>query len=239
MENKINCIIADDEYLAQQGLVKFAAEIPFLNVAGVCANAFEVMAELDRRQVDLLFLDIQMPGMTGLELVKTIRKLPLTVLATAYPDFALEGYELDIVDYLVKPISFSRFLKSVTKAKELLELQNGNSDKKQKYFFIKCDNCLEKIDYVDVLFIQGMRNHVIIYTTRRRYVCYVTLKNVEAYLPPETFLKVNKSNVISIDHIDKIVGADIIIGDHEITISKANKSEIIERLFANNVLSRK
>lgn len=240
MESMINCIIADDEHLAQQGLLRFAKEIPFLNVVGLCSDPLEVLAELARQRVDLLLLDIQMPKMSGIEFLKTTRNLPLTILTTAYPDYALQGYELDIVDYIVKPIAFTRFLKGVTKAKELLDLrQRPGMPANKEYFFVKCNNCLEKVVYSEILFVQAMRNYVVIYTRSKQYICYLTLKNIEEYLPQQKFIKVNKSNIIAIDQIERIAGNDIIIGEHEIAISKLNRQEVIHKVFSNSGIVRK
>lgn len=241
MQTMMDCLIADDEELAQEGLRKYAEQIPFLNIVGMCGNGFEVTTELQNKKVDLLFLDIEMPRMTGLEFLRNNKSKPLTIITTAYPDYALVGYEYDIVDYLLKPISFDRFCKSAVKAKEIFDLKQQSQvvDVQEKFFFIKSGTCFEKIFYDEILFVRALQNYVEIQTTSKRHTCYLTMKNVEEYLPQGNFIKVNKSYIIAISKIDKISGLDIMISHHTIPIARSNKDQIIRTITEKRLLKRK
>lgn len=241
MQTTMNCLIADDEELAQEGLRKYAEQLPFLNVVGMCSNGLDVTMELQNKEVNLLFLDIEMPRMTGLEFLKNSTSKPLTIITTAYPDYALIGYEYDIVDYLLKPISFDRFCKSAVKAKEIFDLKQKPtvSDVQETFFFIKSGSCFEKIFYDEILFVRALQNYVDIQTTTRRHTCYLTLKNVEEYLPQNNFIKVSKSYIVAISKIDKISGQDITISGHTIAIARSNKDQVISSITEKRVLKRK
>jgi two-component system LytT family response regulator len=236
----MNCLIADDEPLARKGISNFVGEISFLHVSAMCKDAFSVIEELARQPADLLFLDINMPKMTGIELLKTIRKKPLTIITSAFPDYALVSYELDVIDYLVKPISFERFLKAVNKAKEYFEMQQKTVPEVEKndFFFIKCDHRFEKIFYHDIVFVQAMQNYVVVQTDSKRYISYLTIKNVEDYLPQSQFFRVNKSYVIPVDRIESISVSEIKIGSHSFTISRALKEDIMDTIIKNKLLKR-
>lgn len=162
----MQCILADDEPLARKGIENFIREIPFLELADSCCSAMQVMDVLSTKKPDLLFLDIQMPKMTGLDFLKSLPQPPITIITTAYPNYAVESYELAVIDYLLKPIPFERFVKAVNKAREYFELQNNvqaNKEQAHDYCFIKCDKTYEKIDYADILFVEAFVNYVVIH----------------------------------------------------------------------------
>lgn len=240
MQSKMNCLIADDEELAQQGLAKFISKVPFLNIAGTCSNAFDIAEELKKHTIDLLFLDIQMPKMTGMEFLSSRQSHPLTIITTAYPDYALAGYEYDIVDYLLKPIPFDRFVKSATKAKELFDLKQKAqiSTPQETFFFIKANGCFEKIFYDEILYVRALQNYVVIQTQTKRHTCYLTMKNVEEYLP-DSFIKINKSYIVSIGKIDRISRDEITIGEHAIPIARSNKDQVLNAIINERLLKRK
>jgi len=164
----INCIVIDDEQLARKGLCNFIKEVSFLTLAGVFSNPLEALAAIKEENIDLMFLDIQMPKMSGLELLKSLSHPPLTIITTAFPNHALEGYELNVTDYLVKPIPFDRFIKAVNKIKDYIELKAKITEgqKSDDYFFIKCDYKYERIYFGEVLFVEAMQNYVTIHTTK-------------------------------------------------------------------------
>src|SRR5689334_4271483 len=146
MSTKLNCVIADDEPLARKGIENFAKEISFLNIIASCSNHVGVMEILSQQKIDLLFLDVQMRRLTGIEFLRTVKNPPLTIITTAFPNYALEGYELDVIDYLIKPISLERFMKAVNKAKEYFDAKEQPSGNEEiDYFFIKCEKHFEKI----------------------------------------------------------------------------------------------
>lgn len=236
----INCLVIEDEPLARKGLKEYIADIDFLNCIGEYDNALKAAEQISRGDVQLLFLDIQMPKITGLEFFKTLQSPPPVIFTTAYPQYALEGFEVNALDYLVKPISFKRFLKAVLKAKEYYEVRDTNLKEANDtdYFFIKVDNKLEKILFADVLFAEASQNYVIIHTPLKKYMTYLTFKSVEDYLPADKFLKVHKSYIVAASKIDTIEGNDIRIGQQHIPISRNQKDEVLAKLLKGNFLKR-
>ncbi|HMU10680.1 MAG TPA: LytTR family DNA-binding domain-containing protein [Ferruginibacter sp.] len=239
----INCIIIDDEPLARTGLKEYIADIGFLNLLGSYDNALAATEMINSGEVQLLFLDIQMPKITGLDFFKTLKNPPSVIFTTAYPQYALDGFEVNALDYLVKPVSFDRFLKASLKAKDLFEVRQVNKtvyrqEETDAYFFIKADNKLVKIFYNDILFIEALQNYVNIHTADKKYMSYLTFKSVEDYLPETRFIKVHKSFIISAAKVDSIEGNEIRMGQHRIPISRGLKDEVIEKLVAGKFLKR-
>ena len=238
----INCIIIDDEPLARKGLREYIVDVDFLNLAGEFDNALKATGILSREEVQLLFLDIQMPKITGLEFFKSLPNAPPVIFTTAFPQYALDGFELNALDYLVKPISFDRFFKAALKAKEYYEVRSQfNTETKGKtvnYFFIKADNKLVKILLEEVLFVEALQNYVTIHTPEKKYITYLTFKSVEEYLPTDRFIKTHKSYIISAEKVDSIEGNDIRIGNHHVPISRNMKEEVMEKLLGGNFLKR-
>ena len=238
---KINCIVVDDEPMARKGLQEYIGEVEFLDFRASCENAAMANSVLNQQKIDLIFLDIQMPKMTGIEFIKTLREPPMVIFTTAYSDFALQSYELEVLDYLVKPISFERFLKSVNRAKEFFELKNKRESKEVKahdYFFVKCDNRYEKIFFDELLFVKAMENYVVLQTTSKQFLSYLTFKSVEEYFPADKFIKVHKSYIVSTDKIDKITANEIKIGLHSIPISRNLKEEVMTKIVNDKLLKR-
>lgn len=237
----INCIIIDDEPLARKGLKEYIADVDFLNLAGEFDNPLKATELLGRGEVQLVFLDIQMPKISGLEFIKTIKNAPPVIFTTAYPNHALEGFEVNAMDYLVKPVSFDRFLKAALKAKEYYEVREKNITEASQhpgYFFIKADNKLVKLLYDDVLFAEGLQNYVSIYTKEKKYITYLTFKSVEDYLPSDRFLRVHKSYIIAAGKVDSIDGNELRIGEHSIPVSRNMKDEVMEKLLKGKFLKR-
>jgi DNA-binding LytR/AlgR family response regulator len=236
----INCIVIDDEPLARKGLKEYIADVDFLELIGEFDSPLKAAELVSRAQ--LLFLDIQMPKITGLDFFRTLQNPPPVIFTTAYPQYALDGFEVNALDYLVKPISFDRFLKAALRAKEFYEVreknQNGTSGAADDYFFIKSDNKLVKLMYDDVLFAEALQNYVIIYTKDKKYITYLTFKSVEDYLPTGRFIKTHKSFIVSAVKIESIEGNDIRIGPHHIPISRNLKDEVMDKLLKGKFLKR-
>lgn len=228
---KIRCIIVDDEPLARKGLKEYIADVSFLELAGEYDSPVKAAEILQQEQIDLMFLDIQMPRMTGIEFLRSLPQPPQVIFTTAYPDYAVESFELNVLDYLVKPISFERFMKAVLKAKN--QQKNTTS-----YFFIKCDNKLEKIAYQDILYAEALQNYVAIHTSSRKFITYLTFKGVEDYLPADQFVKVHKSFIVALNKIDSIEGNELLVGPHHIPISRNLKEEVMEKILNNRYLKR-
>lgn len=237
---KINCVIIDDEPLARKGLKEYITDVDFLNLVGEFDSPLKATELLSSGNVHLLFLDIQMPKITGLDFFKSLQQPPPVIFTTAYPQYALEGFEVNALDYLVKPISFERFLKAVLKGKEYHEVRETNAKESDasNYFFIKADNKLVKILFEDILYVEALQNYVLIHTNEKKYMTYLTFKSVEDYLPKEDFLKVHKSYIVSVSKVDSIEGNDILIGKQHIPISRSQKEDVLEKLLKNKFLKR-
>ncbi len=241
----LNCLVIDDEPLARKGLENYIQELDFLNLVGMGNNPMELTALLNQFDVDLIFLDIQMPIMNGIEFLKIKQNLPLVILTTAYPSYALEGYQLDVIDYLLKPITFNRFFQAANKANDYHQLLYSSSSKSidqspaRDSFFIKCDNRYEKIFFDDILFVQALQNYVTIHTKSKKYITLLFLKNVEEYLDAKQFIRVHKSFIVSVPQIERIEKTKIIIGDHQIPMSRNFRSEILDKILGNNLWKNK
>ena len=241
---KINCIIIDDEPLARKGLKEYIADVDFLELIGEFDNPVKGMDILAKEEVQLLFLDIQMPKITGLDFFKTLKQAPPVIFTTAFPEYALEGFELNALDYLVKPISFERFLKAALRAREFYEVRQKNIAETiqgaaaAEYFFIKADNKLVRISYDDIIFAEALQNYVVIHTHDKKYITYLTFRSVEDYLPSDKFIKTHKSYIVSASKVDSIEANDIRIGPHHIPISRNLKDEVMEKLVSGKFLRR-
>jgi len=236
----INCVIIDDEPLAREGMSNYVREVDFLKLVGVCENPLELTRLLDQQSVDLIFLDIQMPKMNGLDFLKMVQHPPIVIITTAYPTYAIEGFQLNVLDYLLKPITFDRFFKSVTKAKDYYHLitrstTSANDDPAADYFFIRCGSKYEKIYFNQILYVEGMQNYITIYTEKGKFVTLLYLKNLEESLDSKAFIRVHKSYIVSIDKIEGIEGNEIFIQGNRIPMSRNYREEVIQRVVAGNL----
>jgi len=236
----INCVIIDDEPLAREGLASYVREVEFLSLAGICENPLELLPLIDKQAVDLIFLDIQMPKMNGIEFLKIMQKPPMVVITTAYPSYALEGFQLNVLDYLLKPITFERFFKAATKARDYHKLLTGDPAKEtEDYFFTKCGNKYEKICFDDILYIEGMQNYVTIFTVKGKYVAMLSLKSLEEKLPGGAFIRIHKSFIAAINKIDGIEAAELFIGGSRIPISRNYREQVMERVLNKKLWDKK
>lgn len=240
---KISCIIIDDEPLARKGLKEYISDTDFLELAGEYDTPLKAAGIITGGEIQLLFLDIQMPKITGLDFFKSLQQAPPVIFTTAFPQYALEGFELNALDYLVKPISFDRFLKAAMRAKEFYEVRQKNqaetqSENSGEYFFIKADNKLVKIIYSEIFFIEALQNYVVIHTNDKKYITYLTFKSVEEYLSSDHFIKTHKSYIVAVSKIDSIEGNDIRMGQHHIPVSRNMKEEVMDKLLKNKFLKR-
>jgi two-component system, LytTR family, response regulator len=236
----MNCIIIDDEPLAREGLADYVREIDFLRLMGICENPVELIKLLDQHPIDLIFLDIQMPKMSGLDFLKVAQNPPLVVVTTAFQSYAIESFQLNVLDYLLKPITFDRFLQSVNKARDYYQLITNPLKDVQKtppidYFFIKCGSKYEKIQFEDILYIEGMQNYVSICTPKGKFITMLFLKNLEENLDGKSFIRVHKSYIVSISKIEGIEGNIIFIQSYRIPISRNYREQVIEQVIANKL----
>jgi DNA-binding LytR/AlgR family response regulator len=226
----INCLVVDDEPIAREGIVEYIKQIDYLHAVAECKNATEAIGLLQKNRIDLIFTDIQMPKLSGVEFVKALANPPLIIFTTAYSEYAMEGFELDVVDYLLKPISFARFLKSAEKAQNYLKARNKDISITNDFFFIKCNGKIEKILMADVLYIQAMANYVIIHTLHKKYITYLTFSGIEEQLPDQLFVRIHKSYLVAISSIQTIDGNEVIIGLTKLPMSKSYRNEVMEKI---------
>ncbi len=232
----MHCIIIDDEPLARTGIENYAAKVSFLTPVGSYEDALSATDALRQGTVDLMFLDIQMPHLTGIEFLKSLKKPPLVIFHTAYPNFALEGYQLDVIDYLVKPITFERFFKAATKAHEYFLLKNqpngklGNPALAPDYIFIKCEKRYEKVMFGDILFVEAMQNYSIVQTNRQKLVTLMSLKSLEELLPSAQFVRVHKSYIVAVDKVEAFEGNEIRVGHKLIALNEQQRGQLFKQL---------
>lgn len=227
----INCLVIDDEPIARNGLIEHIKQIDFIHLVAGCKSALEATNWLIKGEIDLIFLDIQMPKLTGIDFVKNASSLPPVIFTTAYPQYAIEGYELDILDYLLKPISFNRFLKSVNKAQEFLNTKSKNEKfTSQGFFFIKCNQKIEKIIIIDMLYVEALSNYVTIHTNDKKYIVYITFKALEDQLPKDIFIRIHKSFIVSINAIISIDGSEVFLKSIILPLSKSYKGGVMDRI---------
>jgi two-component system LytT family response regulator len=223
----LRCIAIDDEPLALELLVDNISKVPFLELVAECSNALEALKILQEQKADLIFLDIQMPGLTGLQFIQSLAEKPMFILITAYEKYALDGFTLDVLDYLVKPVSLDRFIKACNKAKDLHELKlkgnnnNNASNSKADYFFVNVDYKLLKVVFADITFIEGLKDYIKIHlkSTTRPVITRMSMKSVEEQLPEADFFRIHKSYIVSISHITAIMKNSVFIGELEIPVS--------------------
>ena len=225
---KLDCLIIDDEPLARKGLSSYCEEISFLQVVGLCKNAIQANDILNQKQIDLIFLDINMPLITGMDWLKTLNVSPLVIMTTAYPEYALESFEYEVIDYLVKPISFERFLQGVNKAFRL-----SDTSDQERVFFVKSDKALKRIEEADILYIEAMQNYVKIVLKEESILTHSTLKQIKSNLSNELFIQTHKSFIVSNAAIDEIDGNMIHAGAHKIPISVRMRKEVMKRILGN------
>ncbi|MEL7020310.1 MAG: LytTR family DNA-binding domain-containing protein [Bacteroidota bacterium] len=247
----MRCIIVDDEPLAREGMEMNVEEVSYLKLVGQFSNALRANEFMQQHTVDLMFLDIQMPGITGLEFLKSLKHSPLVILTTAYPQHALEGFELDVVDYLVKPIRLQRFIKAVNKAKELYDLyqvavtntpdtMDVIEDVTDDYIYIKSDRKYVRVFYQEIRYIKGLKDYVMLYLTDgRKLMTAMNIKTIHAQLPPKIFARVNKSFIININFIDAIETDFILLKGEEIPLGRTYKEDFIQTYVKSNFIGRK
>jgi DNA-binding LytR/AlgR family response regulator len=237
---KLNCIAVDDEVLALKKIKRYAEKVDYLNLLGTFDNALSTFSFLRENKVDLIFLDIQMDELTGIQLLETLKNPPLVILTTAYDEYALKAYELDVIDYLLKPIPFERFLKAVEKAYSHFLNDRGNrqpsatdlakNDAKPDFAFIKSGNKTIKVYFDKILYIEGMRDYLQVHTVDRKIMTLLNFKDLQEMLDPFRFVRVHKSYIIAIDKIDYIENNTLKIGQKLIPVSNTYKAPFFNLL---------
>jgi DNA-binding LytR/AlgR family response regulator len=237
---KIKCIIIDDEPVARKILQEFIEEIDYLELIGQAENPLKAMSFINDHSIDIIFLDINMPKISGIEFLKTSKLQAKIIMTTAYADHAVEAFGLEVFDYLVKPIAFDRFLKACNRAKDSVKLTEGHPETREKadHFFIKWNNQIEKIRYNDLVYAEAMLNYVMLHTTSKKMMVYVTIKSLEEQLPSDIFIKVHKSFIVNISKIKSIEGSILDIGNEKITISQNLREKVINEIVKDKMIKR-
>ncbi len=235
----IQCVIIDDEPLARECIANYIREIDFLKLVGEGNNPLQLIELMEHQEIDLIFLDIQMPVMNGIEFLKITNQRPSVILTTAFPNYALEGFELDVMDYLLKPITFNRFFKAVKKVWEFKQVQDASANKTSRasdidYFFVKNDKTYEKIYVKDILYVEAMQNYIAFHTTDgKRHLALITMKQAEENLQGNSFIRVHKSFIIAVDKIKSIADNKINIASMQIPIGRNYKTQLMEIVQKN------
>jgi two-component system, LytTR family, response regulator len=240
---KLRCLIIDDEFLARKYLRDYVSKLPALELVGDYNSPLKAMELIKSGEVDLLFLDIQMPDITGIEFLKTMDRAPYVVLTTAYEEYALQAYELNVADYLLKPFSFERFLKAVNKVQELAEkdkkLQLAKTETgdvmhkpqlKEDHLIIRADRKLYKINYEDLIYIEGQKAYVTFHTKKKNITALASLRDLEEQLPGSHFMRIHKSYIVSIHEIESLEGNQVEIGGTRLSVGKSYRPGV-EKVF--------
>lgn len=238
---KMKCLIIDDEPLARFHLKELAGQIDFLSVEGTCATALEADAKVKESEIDLLFLDINMPYLTGLEFLEQLENPPLCILTTAYSEYALEGFRLQVVDYLLKPIAFNRFYQAVNKAQQqfiISEKLKKNTSLDDPFLYVRQSDSFIKVSWVDILYIESMQNYTKLHFKDKSLVIHQTMKAIEESLPSDHFFRIHKSYLINITHIDMISGGRLFINKIELPISRTRKEELLNQVVYKKLISK-
>lgn len=235
---KLNCLIVDDEPLARKGLEQYVQQIDFLQLKGVSKNAMQANTLLKEHSIDLLFLDIEMPLLSGIDFLKTQTNAPAVIFTTAYPQYALEGYQFDVIDYLLKPISFERFLQACNKAIRMVPSSSHPTSGEAPYIFVKTDKQLVKLILSDILYIEAMQNYILFHTAKEKIMALVPMKNIFELLSKEEFLQIHKSYIVAKSKVEAIVGNMVVVHKAQLPISTRMKKEVVEELTKDRLLKK-
>ncbi len=230
----LKCIVTDDEPIAREGLLSYIGKVDFLEVVAECEDALQLNDVLKSQTVDLLFLDIEMPYMSGIDFLSNLANPPKVIMTTAYEQYAIKGYDLDVIDYLLKPIPFERFLKAVNKAYDIIVNQR-NPAKEIDYFYVKTNQKFEKVFFNDILFIEGVENYVAIQTETSKIMTHVTIKTILGKMPDDKFLQIHKSFIINLEKVSFVEGNMVGIGKYKLPVSRTFREKALPVILQNKV----
>jgi DNA-binding LytR/AlgR family response regulator len=236
----IRCIIVDDEPLARQLLESYIAQLPGISCVATCSGATEAFSILHQQQVDVIFLDIQMPGITGPNFLKSLKSYPKVIFTTAYPNYAVEAFELEAADYLVKPITFERFAKAIQKitkkTEEPVTIVAGSEE--NPHLFLKVNKRLIKIDHKDILYAESLGDYLKVYSATQIFVSYMTLSKLEGLLPANQFVRIHRSTLVNLSHVQYVEGNVVRIQDKELSVGLTYKNNLAQKLSGDHKGSR-
>lgn len=238
----LKCLVIDDEPLARRAIIEYINQVDFLQTIDSCASALEAQELIENNSYDLLFLDINMPYLSGIDFLESITQSPMVIFTTAYSEYALDGFRLQVVDYLLKPISFKRFYQAAIKAKELFTLKQQSKSEQQDItdntVYVKHEDSFVKIDWNDIMYIEAMQNYLKLHLKSRCLIIHQTMIAIEELLPKEHFFRIHKSFLININHIESISGGRVFIKETELPISRMRKEALLNEVVYKNLLSK-
>lgn len=230
MKKKYNVLIVDDEFLARKLLTEYVSKIDYLNLVDSCPDVTNAMDVLSREHIDILLLDIQMPDISGMEMLRMINNKPAVILTTAYSEYAVDAFSLGVVDYLLKPFDYARFLQAINKVVNNGQMTVSSGEPANDYLMVKADYKLYKVNYDDLLFIEGQHEYVTFHTTTKRITALYSLKNLEDTLPKDKFVRTHKSFIVSIKNIQDIDKTNVTVAGNKIPVGASFRDALIERL---------
>lgn len=238
----LKCLVVDDEPLAREAIVDFIAKVDFLEAVNSCASALEAQELLNTEVYDLIFLDINMPYLSGIDFLEAITNPPMVIFTTAYSQHALDGYRLQVVDYLLKPIVFKRFFQAAVKAKEWYQLKiasrTTDTNTADTLVYVKQDDRFTKIDWMNILYVEGMQNYLKLHFSDQTLIIHQTMIAIEELLPKDYFFRIHKSYLINITQIDSIAGGHLIIQNTKLPIARMRKEDLLNEVVYKKLLSR-
>jgi DNA-binding LytR/AlgR family response regulator len=240
----MKCIVIDDEPLGRQGIQMLVDEMPNVELLKEFGNPVEAGAYLQENEVDLIFLDIEMPRMSGIDFLRNLHNPPMVIFTTAYPQYALEGFELDVVDYLVKPIRFERFFKAITKAQAIKNAMDGVEEANNyamaddDHVFVRADRKYIKLYLKDIDTIEGLKDYSIIHTNGEKTITAMNLKTIEGQLPHDVFIRVNKSYIVNKNHISQVESDNIYVGERQVPIGERYRQDFFDRVIKDKWIKR-
>jgi len=228
--HRYNCIIVEDEPLAAEVVKDYILQIPFLQLKGICTDALYAMELLQKEKIDLMFLDIQMPQLLGTDLLRTLNNPPKVIFTTAYREFAIEGFELNAVDYLLKPISFERFLKAVNKVMDIKLPQQMQQETQDPYLYFRSDRKMHKVAMDDIIFIESLKDYIKVVTKSKTIITKQSISSIEERLPKSSFIRIHRSFIVSLSKVQSYSPELIAIGNEELPVSRMYRHEV-EKVF--------
>lgn len=238
---RMRCLIVDDESLAIKGIINYIDKLDFLEVEASCSSAIEAADILKNKEIDLMFLDINMPHLSGLDFLESLENPPLTIFTTAYSEYALEGFRLNVVDYLMKPIAFKRFFQAVSKARNMfrshLILKSG-SDEAKSSMYVRQGDTFQRITGESLLYVEGMQNYLKLHFKDRVLTIHQTMSSLEEMLPKDSFFRIHRSFLVNVAYIESIAGLRLFINGKELPISKPRRQELMNAVVYKNLISK-
>jgi len=231
--DKLKCLVVDDESIAATGIINYINRLDFLELEASCFSAIEASYILKKQSVDLMFLDINMPYLSGLEFLESLEKAPLTIFTTAYSEYALDGFRLQVIDYLLKPISFQRFFQATQKALELFQSRiiiKNNEKSETNDIFIRQGDSFQRINRQDIIYVEAMQNYLKLMMEDGTYIIHQTMQSLEAMLPTACFFRIHKSYLVNISRIDTISGGRLFINGVELPVSRHRKEDLLNMI---------